>query len=79
MTWEHVRHEVGLDVRSSVVAKQRRYEQRGDAAECQKQREADATEQREVKRHFDLQWLRQLDSPQHEHVQSCSGTTIDNS
>jgi len=53
-----------------VVAEQSGYKQRGDAAEWQKQREAEATEQSEIKRHFDLHWLRQLHSPQDEHVQS---------
>ena len=54
VTWEHVGDQVGLDVCSSVVAEQSRYKQRRDATERQKQREAEATEQSEVERHFDL-------------------------
>jgi len=38
-----------------VVAEQSGYEQRGHAAEWQKEREADAAEQCEVESHFDLQ------------------------
>jgi len=55
MTCEHVSDKVCLDVGSAVVAEQSGYHQRGDAAERQKQREAEATEQSEVQRHFDLQ------------------------
>ena len=55
MTCEHVGDKVCLDVGSAVVAEQSGYHQRGDAAERQKQREAEATEQSEVQRHFDLQ------------------------
>ena len=54
VTWEHVGDQVGLDVCSSVVAEQSRNEKCGDATERQKQREAKATEQSEVERHFDL-------------------------
>jgi len=67
-TWEHVGDEVGLYVGSSVVAEQSGYEQRGHAAEWQKEREADAAEQCEVESHFDLQWLWQLHSLQYERV-----------
>jgi len=41
-----------------VVAEQRWYKQRSDAAEWQKKRKTGATEQREVKSHFDLQRMR---------------------
>ena len=71
MTCEHVSDKVCLDVGSAVVAEQSGYHQRGDAAERQKQREAEATEQSEVQRHFDLQWMRQLHSLQDERVQPC--------
>jgi len=54
-TCEHVGDEVRLDVGSSVVAEQRGRQQRRDAAERQKEREADAAEQREVDSDADLQ------------------------